>query len=339
MAYSDQTQTYTQNLTADSTQQLVDLLFPWMDGDAPHRRKDLYTLKLKINTGGSALDVLIQTENQTIPIFVGTINTSTLTEVFLDISDILGVCKIWQLRLIGIVADFTLAELQFDFDFRPEPVSFVKVNLTEFGVISPNKKRIRTWPVTLENVVTTEDVSITPYIDGVAQTALTITGGPTYPKTVFYQFTADQWGTDFALAIHSCCAMEVYRVHPPIGVQILPIAKRFDQVGPEQFFRWGKIQLLVIRLIAFGGTSIPGTIYFEDNSKYPFTLTVVDGKEGVYEVSVPKTVAGQIARVELGPTAFDFHRYYITAKVAKAGKDTENEWVQMDDNYSQGASQ
>lgn len=337
MAYVNQDQTYTQDLTADNVNQLVDILFPYHDGEYPHRRKDLYDIKLKIDTGGGSVDVLVQTDNQSIPIFISGITTNGVEEVFLNVSDILGVCKQWQIRIIGVCPDFKLVSIQVDFELRPEPLTYIKVNLLDFGVVSPNKKRIRVWSFTLENLDTDEDISIVPIIDGVAKTAQTF--NPTYPETIFYQFTEDEWGTDIALQIQSCCGFELYKIHTPVGVQILPVAKRFDQVGPEQFFRWGKIQLLVIRLIAFGGTSIPGTIYFEDNSKYTFTLTVADGKEGIYETMIPKTVAGQIVRVELGPTAFDFHRYYITAKVAKSGKDTENEWVQLDDNYSQGMGQ
>lgn len=338
MPYTTGSFTYTQDLTADNTKQLVDIMTPVFDGDMPHQRKDTSSLKLKIYTGGDIVDVFVYTDNQEDPtfgpIYIASIQSDMqVKDVLLDLSEIIGVCKWFQVRIIGIVSDFNLAEMAIEFSPRPVQTTFIKVNLMDLGIVSPNKKRMRVWPITVD-ILDGELADIVPYIDGVAQPALTIQNEQDdYPMTHFYHFTTDALGIDFALAIHSCCAMEIYKVHQPIGVQILPVTKRFDQVGPEEFFRYGKIRKLICRILAFGGTVIPFKIYFQDMEAYTGNLTVVDGKEDNYEIDVPQTVAGQITRIEFGPTNFDFHRYYIRAKVAKAGKDTEVEWVGLTDGY------
>lgn len=340
MAYTDSSFVYTQTLTADDTRQLVDILTPFYDGDTPFRRKDAGCLTLTGSTGGDLMDVYIYTDNvdssnYTVPIYIGSFQADFPQEVAFDISEFLGVCKKFQIRMIGLVADFNLSRVVIDYSLRPEQSTYMKVNLMDLGIISPNKKRIRVWPISID-VLDGELANIVPYIDGVAQPVLVIQNAvDDYPQTVFYHFTTDVLGIDYALSIHGCCAFEVYKVFQPVGVQILPIAKRFDQVGPEHFFKYGKVKSLLIRILPFG-VAIPYTVYFQDAVKLSGTLTVVSGVEDVYEIGIPKGVSGQVTRIELGPTLFDFHRYYVQAQVAKSGRDTELEWVPLTDNFQGG---
>lgn len=327
MAYSEETLSIAFDETADDTRQLIDLWFPIVKGNSSNNRKDSYDIKFTINTGGSTVYVLIYVPGQTAPIQAGTLNTNSLEESILDISEVIGVTKSWQLRLVGLVHTFKLSEIIIYFDQRPEQLKFLKHRFA----LGPNKKRIRVIPVTIDTLG--EEVTIIGYVDGVAGEVVEFTSS--YPKTIFYHFAEDVFGVDYEISIRACDVFELYKIHAPVGVQILPIAKRFDQVGPEDFFRYGKIHSLLIRLAAFGGTEIPVKIYMQDDEVYETTLTVVDGVEDVYEVKVPKTTAGTVTRVELGPTEFDFHRYYIHMKVAKAGRDTEMEWVPLVDNYGE----
>ena len=322
MAYTPQTLTITQDVTAANVKQIVDILTPRLYGSSTFNRKDSYTLKCNVDTGGDELHVLIYPSHSDIPIYAGNFTTTELTECFLDISGSVGLTKYWQVRFVGLLADFKLSGFAIDCEPRPEPVTFYNHVLAETG---PNKKRIRVWPVTINTIG--EDVIMTPYVDGVAQPTLTINS--TYPKTFFYQFITDVFGIDHGYTLAGACAFELHKIHEPQGVQILPIAKRYDQVGADELFRYGKIKEFFVRILPIGGTVIPFSVIFQDDPVYTSTLTVVDGVEDTYKVSVPKTVAGEIVRIEFGPTAFDMHRYYVVVKFSRNGKDTELDYVTL----------
>src|SRR6266705_1813332 len=136
MAYTDTNFTYEQDFTADNEKQLVDLLTPIFDGESLHRRKDTASIKLKIQTGGDIVDVFVITDNlddtgELTPIYVGSILNDVLSEVILDVSEMIGICKTVQFRIIGLVSDFELASIIVDFTLRPEQTSYVRINLMD----------------------------------------------------------------------------------------------------------------------------------------------------------------------------------------------------------------
>lgn len=323
MAYTTETLALAQDVSAEDEKQLVDILTPKLFGSSGmHNRKDAYTMKLTVDTGGDLLNVLVYTSFQTAPVYVGSVTSTGVTECFIDLSSSIGVTKWFQVRLVGLLSNFKLSELVIDFEDRPQPLSSYRLLLADLG---PNKKRVRVWPITIDTLG--EDVLMTPYVDNIAQPALTLNSR--YPRTFFYQFLTDVFGVDYFYTLTGTCSFEIYKAHQPTEVQILPIAKRFDQVGSEEFFRYGKIKLFLVRVMALGGTVIPYGVYINDALINSGSITVVDGVEDTYEVPVPKTVAGTVIRIVLGPTTFDFHRFYVHVQAAKSGRDTELDWVTL----------
>jgi len=322
MPYTADSLIFDVNLSVNDVKQLVNILTPVFNFDTPHRRKDSYTLKVTCNTGGDDLFVLIYTENDTVPIIVDTINCSVLQDNLIDISYTIGIVKSWQVQLVGQLTDFKLTDINILFGLRPEQLTFYRNLIQGLG---PNKKRIRVWPILIDTLG--YDVLVVPSVDGVDQTSLTINSS--YPKTFLYQFITDVFGIDYAMTLSGCGPFELFDIENPTGVQILPIAKRFDQVGSEELFRYGKVKAFSTRIIAFGGTSIPFTIYFQDESQYTGTITVEDSKEVTVFTGVPKTVAGAVLRIEYGPTSFNFHRFYTLLQATKSGRDTEMEWIPL----------
>jgi hypothetical protein len=122
----------------------------------------------------------------------------------------------------------------------------------------------------------------------------------------------------------------VREILQPDIVQVLPIARQFDQVGPEELFRYGRVKQIELRVLAFG-TTIPYVMYFNDNSVSSGNLTVPNGEETTVAVGLPMGNSGSIVRVVFGPTSFDFHRFYLRAQVMKSGRDTDLEWVTIPD--------
>lgn len=148
-------------------------------------------------------------------------------------------------------------------------------------------------------------------------------------RTHLHFFKTDVFGVDYEMLIRSVTPFEVWEIQAPDFVQILPIAKQFDQAGPIELFRYGKIKAFEVRIIAFGGTTIPYTIYFEDTIEDSGVITTVDSKETVQKIDVPKSTTGTALRLELGPTAFNFHIIDTRVQIVRSGHQTDGEWVPL----------
>jgi len=209
-------------------------------------------------------------------------------------------------------------------ELYPQPCNGYVIPTTNFGTAA--RKRVRTWPFILSGAGA---LSFTPIVDGVAMPAASTSFSLTAEKATYrYYFKTDVFGVDYS-GYFSGADFEVSDIMQPEIVQILPIAKRFDQVGPEEFFRYGKIKQMELRVLPVGGTSIPYTIYFNDTTSRTAGFTVVDGKEATYFLMMPKGTSGNIVRIELGPTSFDFHRFYTRLQVAESGNDTDLKWINL----------
>jgi hypothetical protein len=209
-----------------------------------------------------------------------------------------------------------------DIELFPDRLEYMVVPVTNFG--SPVKKRVRGWPFMINTFG--QNITFTPIVDRVQLAPITFNTPDKQTIRVFYK--TDVFGIDFS-GIWQGGLFELWQIGEPDVVQSLPPARQFDQVGPMELFRIGKISKVEVRVLPFNGTSIPFNIYFSDNSAYVGTFNVVANVEQSVFVDVPKGTTGSILRVELGPTAFDFHRYYMKFLVApQAGQEnTENQWI------------
>ena len=207
----------------------------------------------------------------------------------------------------------------------PEPVKYFMIPVTNLG--SASKKRIRVWPFVLSSPTAANSVTFHPLVDGVSTTSTVFSIG-VEKQTFRHFYKTDVFGVDYSGYFTSTSPFEVGDILQPEIVQTLPIAKQFDQVGPEEFFRYGKLKQIEFRILA-EGTSIPYTIYFNDNSTFVDSITTIANKENSYFLMLPKGVSGNIMRIELGPTSFDFHRFYTRLQVAKSGSDSELAWINL----------
>ncbi len=207
----------------------------------------------------------------------------------------------------------------------PEPRLSHVLPVDNFG--SPNKKRLRVWPFEIDP--RGGFLTFTPVVDQVPYPALTHTFNHVGRRIVLVHYTSDIFGIDFSGYWTCTTEWEFWKALPPTIVQILPIAKRFDQIGPEEFFRYGKIKQFELRVLPLG-SPIPYKIFFSDNVIKTGSIDVTVGKEDSYFIDVPKGTSGRISRIEFGPTSFEFHRFYVRLQVAESGKDTELNWVAVE---------
>lgn len=237
-------------------------------------------------------------------------------------TDIVGVD--WEFKLqteLGLFEWFGLTTPQY-VEKLPDPAQYHWIPVSNLG--SPNKKRVRVWPFLLDPLG--NSVTFNPIVDGATTATTTFTGGK---KTYFHFFKTDEFGVDYS-GFFSGGPFELYQIMAPDIVQILPIARQFDQVGPEELFRYGTIKQFELRVLPFG-TSIPWTMYFNDNTTKTGAITCISGLEQSYFVGLPLGAGGQIVRIELGPTSFNFHRFYIRLQVRKSGQDTDLTWITLPD--------
>lgn len=213
-------------------------------------------------------------------------------------------------------------------EILPESRRSLILPVTNFG--SPNKKRVRVLPFVLDTLGA--DLIFTPTVDGVAGTFTTF--NTSKRETVLYKFESDAFGIDYGGFFGCATDWEFYeRLNPDI-VQILPIARHFDQLGPQELFKYGKIKQFEIRVMPFTGStgtfsSLPYTLYFNDNTIRTGVITVSNMVDKSYFIDVTKGTSGEILRIEIGPTTYDFHRFYMRVQVVISGRDTEMNWITL----------
>lgn len=318
------------------TKNSIVLLLTYKDNGQPRQRKDPYTLQSKcfISTGDS-LTVLMYDENGHYTILPNLVATTTTNgEQSIDMSQFYGenipnpaIPKLFQPDIYGTVADFTLENLSIVYDARPVPSTFLRIypnNLKQ-----PSLKRIRTLPLTLDTLG--NNITFTPIIDSVAYPAQASTFNTIDKRTVYHYFTIDALGVDYGGMLYDPSGlMEFWEMGAPEIVEVFPVPKLFDQIGPQEFSRLGKIIQIGLRVYPYAGlTSIPFNILFQDSSVWTGSFTIVPLVDDTYYLDIPKGVNGRVLRVTLGPTSIPFCRYYMKFKCAPSGgpENTELNWI------------
>lgn len=203
----------------------------------------------------------------------------------------------------------------------PVATKYIELPSTNYG--SPRKKRVRTVPF----VINTEghSVTITPYVDGVAKTPLTFSC--TEEKTQFYYFEEDVFGIDYRYTFSGSYPFYLRGMLDPEIVEILPVSKKLDQIGPIEFNKAGRVKAFRLRVLPLG-TVINYRIYAEDVSIFAEALTVQPNVDNIIDVLLPKGVNVSIYRMELWSTSI-FHRHYVDLKIDIGGEQTQYKIVRI----------
>lgn len=201
---------------------------------------------------------------------------------------------------------------------------------TNFGVAA--RKRVRTIPIIINTYG--QPVTFTPRVDGLELASTTLNSVTDRKATLFHYFRTDVFGIDFAGEFVGTSPFEFYEFGVPEQVEILPVAKVYDQLGPVRYDKIGKMFRFRIRMISFDN-SIPYQVVSENEVSDPTyapqsdnsgSFATVPGVDNVYEVTLPKSVNGTIFRLILGPTVNPFHRYDCQILVGDSGMESSNKW-------------
>ena len=197
------------------------LLTVFDNNGQPRNRKDTFTLKLILDTGGDTIDVALGKDGVS-PIYLKTISSNGLSTQYLDIhTSTLGFR--YALQLTGTsLTKFRLKEYTIEYDPRPEQNVYLRIPSTDLGTQS--RKRFIVFPFIIDTLG--QDVTFTPYVDGVQAGAPSIVN-KNGKLTHIHFFTTDTVGIDIGGILSGGNVFEFYAVSlsEAISEKIPPAAK------------------------------------------------------------------------------------------------------------------
>jgi hypothetical protein len=208
----------------------------------------------------------------------------------------------------------------------PPVARYVRIPYTNFGTAA--RKRVRTIPLVIDTRGGT--VRFTPFVDGVTyQPSFHVT---TDKRTVLHFFETDAFGIDYGGLLESNTDFEFYGYNnaggtgeKPETVEVLPVAKKFDQIGPLELKRFGRIYKARVRVVPTG-SAMTYNLIVGCASAAQGTWQTDPNCEQILEISFEKFVMGEIAKLELKSTT-EFHRISAELLVRLTGNDTDNRWL------------
>lgn len=216
-----------------------------------------------------------------------------------------------EFETYGISFDETVSEK------LPPPTRRLRIPPSNFGVAG--RKRIRTIPMEINTRGGT--VTYTPDVDGITKTtSLHIS---TEKRTKLHFFETDVFGIDFGGLLTSNDPFEFYGLLTPENVQLLPVAKKFDQIGPISLDTGGWFRLFRLRVVPTG-TLITWKFYLGDKEVDNGSIVVIPGIEDVYEINFNRAIKGTVARLELQSTTGEFHRIGGEVRYSDSGASTSH---------------
>lgn len=310
---------------------LLSFYIPTTNYGTPNRKR-LTSHKFQINTNGQDVVYTPIVDGVThIPSIVNTVGRRIHEHFFPQTLDHSGI------DIGGSLVAQTDTPFEFYKVIEPQNVEILPPRLKSYYVPNNNLgsaafKRIRTIPMVIDTGGAA--VVFTPSIDGVDWPPATfVTLGK---RTVLYYFIEDAFGVDVGGKLTSDNPFEFYGFGQFENVEVLPVGKKYDQLGPFRFDRIGKLLSFRTRLITQTFT-IPYKIFSEDGSSsagyaaplFSSSFAATPYSDNTYQVDLPKNINGKVFRIILGPVDEPFFRYDMYVKVVESGLETDNKWVPL----------
>ena len=314
------------------------LVIPNNDYGTPDRKRHS-SYKFQINTRGANV--------QFTPKLDGVFGTPTIynttekrvVEYFFDSDtiarDIGGVLQSLvdgtPFEFYGIVTPQTVEKL-------PDRLLYYRIPNDNFGIAA--RKRVRTLPMVIDTGG--QVVTFNPIVDQFDPNGVPANFQTFGKQTVLYTFSNDSFGLDYGgeLIAQSSTPFEFYGMGKPEQVEVLPVGKVFDQLGPIRFDKVGKIFAIRLRMIQMGNTMQEITAFpyqlFGDASAtintnieplLSGTFMTYPGVDYVYEIQLPKSINTDIFRMTLGPVQDPFCRYDCQIRVSMSGMESDSQWI------------
>ena len=183
------------------------------DFGLPRNRKDTFTLKLVLNTGGQPVNVGLAIDSESysqLPDSTGntSISTSGIQTVYFDLKQYtLGFRYSLQITNVDTtLVLFKLYEATIEYAPRPEQNVFLRILNDNFGNYS--RKRYTAYALVIDTLG--HPVTLTPIVDDVAQAPLTINTNS--KDQIIYYFTSETLGTQIGATLEGQHPFEFYGV-------------------------------------------------------------------------------------------------------------------------------
>jgi hypothetical protein len=294
-------------------------------GKNPEIRKQVQELVFFGNTGGNdlSLTILGYLEDASTVNHTFTINTSSEKVVRLDVNAYLESCLAYGFEIVGTTDEFSINYLLINY-IEHAPIIIRAIQLpTNFG--KPNKKKLATWPFRVDS--RGNSIIVVVKGDGSTISGQLSDSSTTDVKTVFWRNIQDVAAVDWEILITCADGMEFYGLDKPEIVQLFPMGKLIDQLGPFDF----KAQSMVFGMrlkVLNTGSILHYKLYDADTLVYENDITTLTGLDQSYLEKFPKGIDPAVLRVILSSTTV-FHRFSLELKVRKLGKDTEESYVSV----------
>ncbi len=209
--------------TVDGGGQTIDLLTVFDHNQQPRNRKDTFTLKLNVNTGGSNVRCYLAKDGEPYSL-IKTFSTTAQDTIYVDISSYtLGFRYSIQL-VADSLTTFELFEISLEYEPRPEQVNYLRIPNSNLGTQA--RKRFTSFAFVIDTLGS--DVTFTPYVDNSATSPTTV--NKAVKLTHKHYFLSETLGTDIGgvLVSPSGSPFEFYGLNnEEIISEKLPVAVKY----------------------------------------------------------------------------------------------------------------
>lgn len=273
------------------------------NGDIPYQRKDSFTLKLKIDTGSSGIEFRIYKDESASYTSLGFIASASLLEKFIDLSSIIGVCKSYQLEINGNCPRFKLSSFEIDYTERPVPLSYFRSQPTNYGI--QGRKRLYEIPIVIDTLGS--PVTMTPIVDGVAQTGVSFT---TTGKTGYnYLFNPAVAGIDvnYTLLETGGAQFEFYGDTQPKVIEPIPDAVKYFIIPFSNLGTYARKRIIAFAIIIDTNSANVNFTPKIDGVVYPAkVVNTLDRKTFIYYFDAV-TTGTDIGGILSSTSTFEFY--------------------------------
>lgn len=289
-----------------STKITATLLTPYFDGDAPNQRKDIYTFRIWVDTGGDNLAVSLNYDGVS-TISLGNINSNGLAEKVVTVNGLAAnLKKRFQFSLSGQVAALRITSMTLDFDARPEPLTYKRTTPSNYGVAA--RKRVTEVPFLIDTYG--QNVTATPVFDGTAGTPATVSTNDKRVASIL--LSAEQYATDIGLLLAATGSnqFEFYELVTPRVVDVLPDTVKYFYISENNLGTPARKRIRIIPLVINTfGANVTYTPILDGVAQTPLTINAARKKTVYYYFVSNKLVIDLSGTLDGGGNPFEYYDY------------------------------
>lgn len=294
-------------------------------GKPVRKRVDTWPFRINPLSGNLTLNVAIDNSAQDAQSLTGLLADGIETLFWKNIDNVVG--RDFEFEIIGTAAfEFYGFEHPIITEEFPPITYYAIMSYTNFG--KAVKKKIPNIPFMANTFGHT--VTLTLSTDGNVLTTTNSFNDAVNSidiRTLFWHNDKDIAAIDWQLEIAAPLGMEFYQFMKPDVIQLFPIGRLIDQVGPFDLDAQGLIYAMRVRIMCDTDT-FHFKIYDADEIIHEGDLTVEIGKDQVQTEKFPKGITPSVCKIALTSDNF-MYRFSVELLVRTTGKETEGRWVNV----------